>query len=191
MNRFEEGVELCFAMAQFANDPFLAPRALGIRAACLIALGRHDEAANDFAVAKTMASASGDGELEMEILRLSPEVEPEAVWRLRFEEMKLSAFPDRYPYLYAKCLHNLGAFLSLSSHGRDGIDELAAAMAVFHARHYPEYSYSVVMSSATMLLQGKIRDARELLEESEIWCHEQYDSFGMKTNLGVSYALED
>ena len=158
--------------------------------ACFIAVGQHEEAANDFALAKKLAAEAQDIELEMEILRLSPEVEPEPVWKLRYEEMIQSTLADQYPYVQAKCLHNFGAFLALTSEGKDGLDQITAAMAVFKSGNYPEYSYSVVLLSAIMLLSGQVSEARDLLETSEIWCHEQYDTFGLKTNLGVSYAME-
>ena len=191
MNRFDDGVALCGELAHHAGDLFLAPRALGIRAACLIAVGRQQEAADDFALAKELAAQAGDSELEMEILRLSPEVEPEPIWKIRFEEMLRSTVVDQYPYLQAKCLHNFGAFLALTSDGREGLDQIISAMAVFRSGNYPEYSYSAVLLSAIMLLSGQIFEARDLLESSEVWCHEQYDTFGLRTNLGISYALEN
>jgi hypothetical protein len=190
-NRFEEAAKMCGRISHLAGDNFLISRALGVRAASLVALGRHEEAANDFAAARQMAMATGDSELDLELLRLSPEIEPTAVWKARFTELKNSKLPDRYPYLYAKCLHNFGAYLLLESAGAMGIDELNAAAAVFEAGHYPEYSYAAVMSAAALLLGGETARARMLLEDAEIWCHEQYDAFAFKTNYGVAAALDN
>ena len=155
-----------------------------------MALGRHEEAANDFAAAREVAISVGDDRVDLELLRLSPEIEPAAVWKTHFYELKRSRLPDRYPYLYAKCLHNFGAFMLLDSGGETGTDELSIAATVFEAGCYLEYSYSAVMSATVLLLRGENARARALLEDAEIWCHEQYDTFAFKTNFGVAAALE-
>ena len=191
MNRFEEAIRLCSKISRLAGDNFLASRALGIRAASFIALGQHEEAANAFAAARQIALATGDRELDLELLRLSPEIESEVVWKTRFDELKKSKLPDRYPYLYAKCLHNFGVCMLLESAGEHGVEELNIAAAVFENGRYPEYSYAAVMSAAALLLGGQTVRARMLLEDAEIWCHEQYDAFGFKTNFGVAAALDN
>ena len=189
ISRFEDAIKMCARVARMSGDRFLASRALGVKAASLIPLGLQEEAADDFAAARSLAELSRDTELELELLRLSPELEPDALWQLRFKAVAQSAIPDQFPYLYAKCLHNFGAFSLLASDGEVGGDELHTAAAIFEEGGYPELSYSSVMSAAAMLLRGQIAEARQLLEETEFSCHEQCDTFGFKTNYGVAAGL--
>lgn len=188
-NRFELAVRSCELDPTDRDFQFLLPRALGIRAACLIAQNRHGEAADDFAAASSEAERVRDRELGLELLRLAPELDSSEVWRLRFEEVKRSRLPDEYPYLYAKCLHNFAAELLLDSGGNEGLDELRAAAKVFEEGRYPEYSYAAVMTSASALLRGRYDEACSLLEDGLLWCHERYDTFSVLTNLGVAAAL--
>jgi ABC-type oligopeptide transport system ATPase subunit len=190
ISRFAEAVKMCATVAHISEDRWLASRALGVKAGCLIPLGLQEEAADDFAAARALAESNGDVELELELLRLSPELEPDALWQLRFDAMRRSAMPDKYPYLYAKCLHNYGAFTLLASDGEKGADDLQSAAAIFEGGGYPEFSYSAVMLAASMLLRGQIAQAVRLLEEAEFSCHEQCDTFGFKTNYGVAEGLQ-
>ena len=105
MNRFPESVEMCARIAHLTNEQFLVPRALGIKAANLIAIGAHDEAADDFALACRLARSLCDEELETELLRLSLELDPSEVWEMKFSALRESRIPDRFPYLYARCVH--------------------------------------------------------------------------------------
>lgn len=190
-NKFLEAISFLQENAsKFDSDDILY--ALGIKIASQIAAGIHNKGIeNDFSIAYENALKKNNIELCLELLRLAPEVDRKEIWTDRFNHIlkKNEKYISRYLYIYAKCMHNFGTDLILNTEGNIGEQYIAEAAQILKIRDVPEFSYCALIQAINLLLKGQVESAKELLQSSTVYCHELYDNFAYKENLGIIEAL--
>lgn len=189
-NKFEEGIELVQNIAKdLTNENYLLGRALGIKTACLIALGNQREARNTYSESLSISRRHNDEELKMELLRLSPELDLDFTFQQNYNELESSSYREKFPYLSWKCYHNytVHEIFANGNKRKDLIETLLKSAAFFEIEKYPEYSYSAICLSAWYIINNNYDEAGKILDSSKAFLHEQYDRFCWNLNKGLVF----
>ncbi len=157
----------------------------GILCATYIAQGKHQDALNLYNKALLTARNNNEEELELELLRLSPELTSAEQIDEDFNRYKNSPKWERYPYLYAKWLHNYAVFYIFSNKYEDAANDLKSSADIFKQGNYIEYSYSAICLSALSINKGAFDAAACYLDSAEYYLHEIYDRFCWFINKAI------
>ena len=189
-NQFQESVAVIDELMRDENiDDSIVALAHGINSSTYIGMGMKEKAHSHFSSAVLLAEQSTIEEYSLELSRLKPKIYG---FELGAEMLKNDIDANKHhstEYTLAKCYHNYGFSVFLTTMEDNGALEIARKM--FERLQVPELTYSMVARSVMLIAQKRTDDAFDVLYDALNLCHEQYDRFSVHTNLGNCHLIKN
>lgn len=190
-NRFEGSNRLIMDnIFDLENNHRLRAIILGHSIGNLIAMGKLEDAKNNFAAAMEASIMAKDIGVEFEITRFASKMQNSWTYGINMYTEALSRKEiENFPYTKAKLLHNVGLAKILYTRGKKGYREISEASQYFEKVDSPELTYNINAKAIYAIINFQYNKAIDLLLDAINLCNEQYDRFAIFTNLGNTFLL--